>query len=498
MKRLNPLLFGFVFVGALAGGLYLWRSYGKAEDSHPAVPSAPAERRGLTVTVEVTGQVEPTRVVEVKSRASGEVLRVHAEIGDLVEAGSVLIEIDPRDVQNALDQAEADLASAEVRSRIARAQVERLRNLFRQGVVAQQDVDNAEEAAASAEAAVLRAATNLDLARERRRDVIIRAPTTGTILTRRVEPGQIIVSATGNVSGGTTLFLMADLKTMRVRANVSETDVGRIRPEMPAQLTVEAYPGRTFLGTVEKVEPQAVVEQNVTLFPVLIELDNANRLLLPGMTAEVALEVARRPDALVVPNAAVVGARDLAAAARSLRVDMERARQVLREEMSSTNLVATADTTPRVNPEAPQRADREADAHCRELFVKMRESGGPGALSEEERVELRRCRDQFRSRGSPRPRRNPSSGPVLEPLAERRPGLVFLVRDGSVEPRRVTFGMSDWEYTEVLDGLEEGERVALVTVTQLLAQQRQAEERFRQRTSTFSGTPTATSPRRGP
>jgi HlyD family secretion protein len=461
------------------------------------MPTGVAERRDLTITVEVTGQVEPVRVVEVKSRASGEVLRVHAETGDLVEAGTVLVEIDPRDVQNALEQAEADLASAEVRARIAKAQAARVRTLFAEGVVAQQEVDAAEEAAASAEAAVLRARTNLELARERRRDVIIRAPTTGTVLSRRVEPGQIIVSATGNVSGGTTLFLMADLSRMRVRANVAETDLGRIRPGMPAKLTVEAYPGRTFWAAVEKIEPQAVVEQNVTLFPVLLELENSERLLLPGMTAEVALEVAHHPNALVVPNAAVVGARDLAAAARAVGVDVESARQVLRAGPSPDGRRPPEDT---LAEKAPGASAAEGPSEtCRDLFRKLRESGGPRGLSEREQELFRQCRDQLRARGGFRlGRGRPTEPPVSEQLPERRAGLVFLVQDGVVQPKRVTFGLSDWEYTEVLEGLQEGDRVALVTVAQLLVQQKQAEERFRQRTSTFSGSPTATSSRRGP
>lgn len=480
MKRSALIFWTLLLLGAV-GAVLGWRWKENQIEKPPAFPTAEVERRNLTVTVEVTGQIEPVRVVEVKSRASGEVLRVAAETGDLVPAGAVLAEIDPRDVQNALDQAEADLASAEVRARIAQAQAERLRNLFAQGVVAQQDVDAAEEAAASAEAAVLRARTNLELARERRRDVIIRAPTTGTVLSRRVEPGQIIVSATGNVSGGTTLFLMADLATMRVRANVAETDVGRIRPGMPARLTVEAHPGRSFLGTVEKVEPQAVVEQNVTLFPVLIEIDNTSRLLLPGMTAEVALEVARRPEVLAIPNGAVVGSRDLAAAATAVGVELETARQALRGPETQS---------PASPPRSPAPSPSDSQVACRDLFLKMRDQGGPAALSPTERETLRRCREEFRAqRGGRREGNRGEEAP--ETGGERRPGIVFTLKEGKVEPRRVLFGLSDWEYTEVQEGLEIGERVVLVTVAQIQRQQQQAEQRFRQRAGSFSGSPTA-------
>ena len=267
---------------AAVGGL-AWRQLAKEErPPAPAATTTTVERRTLEISVEASGTIEPIRVVEVKSRASGEVRRVLAETGDLVESGALIAEIDPRDVQNALDQAEADVASARVKARVVAAQLDRMRELVAGGVVPQQDLDSAEDAAASAEAAVLRAETNLSLARERRGDVTIRAPIAGTVLERQVEPGQIIASATANVSGGTPLFRMADLSAMRVRANIDETDIGRIRPGQPVRVTVEAYPGRTFRGEVEKIEPQAVTEQNVTQFPVLVRLDNAERLSSVG------------------------------------------------------------------------------------------------------------------------------------------------------------------------------------------------------------------------
>src|SRR5690606_11892304 len=114
--------------------------------------------------------------------------------------------------------------------------------------------------------------------------------------------------------GGTPLMLMADLAQMQVRTLVDETDIGRIRPGQGARVLVEAYPGRVFAGEVLKIEPQAVVDQNVTMFPVLVLLDNRDRLLNPGMNAEVQVEIARREDVVTVPNAAIVGPRDLVAA----------------------------------------------------------------------------------------------------------------------------------------------------------------------------------------
>src|SRR5690606_33827778 len=175
----------------------------------------------------------------------------------------------------------------------------------------------------------IKAETNLELARERLGDVIIRAPIDGTIIQKDVEVGQIIASASQSISGGTTLFLMADLSEMQVRTLVDETDIGRIAAGLPAQVTVEAFPGRIFAGEVLKIEPQAVVEQNVTMFPVLVRLDNREGLLKPGMNAEVRIEIARRDDAVTVPNAAVVAMRDAMAAGAVLGLSEDAMRSAL-------------------------------------------------------------------------------------------------------------------------------------------------------------------------
>jgi HlyD family secretion protein len=113
---------------------------------------------------------------------------------------------------------------------------------------------------------------------------------------------------------------MADLSRMQVRALVDETDIGRVEAGQAAEVGVDAYPGRTFSGRVIKVEPQAVVEQNVTMFPVLVQLENREGLLKPGMNAEVAIDIARRTQVTTVPTGAVVGVADAAGAASLLRV----------------------------------------------------------------------------------------------------------------------------------------------------------------------------------
>jgi HlyD family secretion protein len=150
----------------------------------------------------------------------------------------------------------------------------------------------------------------------------VRAPGDGTILTRLVERGQVISSPTQDVGGGTLLLTMADLARVRARVRVDETDIGKLAAGVPARIQVAAYPGRAFGGTVEKIEPQAVVDQNVTMFAVLINIANEDGLLRPGMNVDAVFDVARRDAVLTLPVMALRAARDIDATAGILGLDV--------------------------------------------------------------------------------------------------------------------------------------------------------------------------------
>jgi HlyD family secretion protein len=318
-ERARGLLVAGAVVGVLALGLAGCR-WGEASEVR-AVQTTEVTRQNMRITAEATGQVEPVRKVEVKSKASGEVMRLFVDTGDEVEPGTLLADIDPRDVQNAYDQAEADLEVAQARVEVSRAQLGRSTQLLEAGIITQQEYESQNLDFANARASLTRAQTNYELANLRLSDVRIRAPISGTILTRNVEEGTVIQSASTNVSGGTALFVMADLREVQIRTLVDETDMGQIRAGMEATISVDAYPGRTFPGVVEKIEPQAVTQQNVTMFPVIVRLDNRTGLLKPGMNAEVATLLVERPNALVVPNNAVVLPQEMAPAATALGLD---------------------------------------------------------------------------------------------------------------------------------------------------------------------------------
>jgi HlyD family secretion protein len=283
--------------------------------------TATVERRPLVLVVEAAGVIEPVRTVEIKSKASGEILELGADTGDTVQAGALLARIDPRTPRNRMDQATAQWNAARARRTNARSQLDRGSKLLENAWINPAEYDKLVLDAATAESEVVTAKVAVENARIALDDTEVRAPAAGTILNKRVERGQVISSPTQDVGGGTLLMTMADLEHVRVRARVDETDIGKLVPGMEARVSVASFPGKRFAGTIEKIEPQATVEQNVTLFPVLISLPNEEHLLRPGMNVEARFEVARRDDVLTVPVTALRTERDIATTAGIIGLD---------------------------------------------------------------------------------------------------------------------------------------------------------------------------------
>jgi HlyD family secretion protein len=278
-------------------------------------------RRDIVVSAEANGSIQPIQIVDVKSRASGTILEMRVETGDMVHRGDTLVKVDRRDPTTSFNQARADLEVAQAQAANAAAQKQRADQMFASGVLSEQDHDNLSLADANARAQLVRAQAGLQSAQDALTDCNVLAPVDGTILTKKVEAGAVITSAVRDVSGGTVLIQMADLGTVEVQSLVDETDIGKVQPGMPVRITVDAYPNRPFQGTVLKIEPQATTSQNVTMFPVLVNIPNPEGLLRPGMNAEVAVQIGQRQNVLAIPTAALRTQRDVSSAAQVLGLD---------------------------------------------------------------------------------------------------------------------------------------------------------------------------------
>jgi len=484
---------------------------GEAAKAVATIETVEVVRGNLLISAEATGTVEPIREVEVKSKASGEILKLHADIGDEVQPGQLLADIDPRDVQNRFDQTEADLEVAQVRLEIAQSQLERSDQLLEREVITAQEHEGARVEYAHARASLGKAQTNFGLAQLQLEDVRITAPMTGTIIQKNVEEGMVIQSASGNVSGGTTLFMMANLREMQVRTLVDETDMGQLAPGMVANVTVEAFPDRTFVGAVLKIEPQATVEQNVTMFPVIVSIDNFDGLLKPGMNAEVEVMVDEAVGVLVVPNSAIVKTSDVGPAAMALGLDVE--------SMDLTAFMSAGrsgfggggfgrggrgdgaaegarrgggqggrggDGAQRGGGgERGDRAQRGGDGQAAGGGRRGGNQGGAAAAQMEAlRAQLEAgeiTQDEMRARIQSAMAAGGMGGEGGPPR-ESRPAVVFVMGADSVPvPRQVQIGLNDWDRTEIVSGVEEGEILVVVGAAQLMAQQQAFLDQMRER-----------------
>jgi HlyD family secretion protein len=193
--------------------------------------------------------------------------------------------------------------------------------MFAAKVITAQEHETAALELRNSNTALIRARTNLDLAQQRVDDARVTAPSAGTVIERTVAEGMVITSASSSASGGTTLLKMADLSRVRVRALFNESDIGMVRGGQVASVSVDAYANRPFIGTVEKIEPQAIIQQNVTMFPVLITLNNEEGLLKPGMNGEVTVTISELSGVLAVPNDAVRQTREATQIAQWLNLN---------------------------------------------------------------------------------------------------------------------------------------------------------------------------------
>jgi HlyD family secretion protein len=386
----------------------------KKAESVRRYTTIPAARRDILVTATASGVIQPILTLSVKSKASGEIIAMPVQTGDEVKKGQLLAKIDPRIPQNNLSQAQASLDVAKAQLENATAQLKRSESLYQSKSITEAGYDSAQLASATARSAVVTAGANLQTAKDAMEDTQVRAPVTGTILELDAVLGTVISSPTSDVGGGTVILKMASLDTVQVSALVDETDVGKVQPAMPVQITVDAYPNRQFDGRVLKIEPQAQVSQNVTMFPVDVNILNPEHLLKPGMNTEVEIHVGQRQGVLAVPNAALRTERDVGSAAAVLGLDP----QAVQRQLSATPVSGPA-------PGAGAGAGDRSKLHAAEPPQRGRQAQSPAA-----------------------------SGASY---------IVFALRGGKIVPVRITTGLTDLDYIEVTSGLTEADTVVVLS-----------------------------------
>ena len=313
-KRVALWMFASVGLFATAGAGLVARFEGRSVQ--PKLSTAEVTRRDVAVVVQATGTIEAVSTVQVGTQVSGTVQTLSADFNSLVTAGQVLARLDPSLFQAQVEQARANVVKAEAQIEQlnvavveARSTRDRTARLAEKHLVAPAEMEAAEVALKAAGAQVKSAEASLTQARAALRQAevnleqtVITSPINGIVITRNVDAGQTVAAS---MQAPTLFELAADLTKMRVNASVDESDVGRVQAGQAVRFTVDAYPDEAFTGTVAQVRLDAQVAQNVVTYTTVIDVDNPELKLKPGMTATVSIEVARTDQSLTVPAAAL-------------------------------------------------------------------------------------------------------------------------------------------------------------------------------------------------
>ena len=318
-----------VIVGlVIAVGVFAAFDFGRT--ASPQYFTAAVERGDIHDVVEATGTINAVTTVQVGSQVSGTIAKLAADFNSHVKKNQVIAEIDPALFRGALLQAEADLQDARANLAAAKAGLvkaqamaeqtaadyQRNAALAKEGVVAQQQLDlakaNADSAQASVSAAqaqvtqagaqVAQKAAALSVAQTNLGHTIIRSPIEGTVVARNIDVGQTVAAS---LQAPTLFNIAQDLTKMQVYAATDESDVGQIKVGQPIIFKVDAFPRDTFRGVVSQIRMNATTVQNVVTYNTIIDFDNPDTKLFPGMTAYVTIPVASATNVVKVPNGAL-------------------------------------------------------------------------------------------------------------------------------------------------------------------------------------------------
>ena len=303
MKQLlrSPMALFFLALAAVTAGIATYRQlYMVAPEQQYRLQAV--EKGEISQTVSANGTINPVTLVNVGTQVSGTVKKLYVDYNSKVEKGQVLLELDDALLAAQQKQSLAKVQSANATLELAAANEARMRSLFVQEYVSRQELDTAVQAKKAAEAQLQLAHATVEKDRANLAYSVIRSPVSGVVVDRSVDVGQTVAASLQTP----TLFKIAqDLSKMQIDANFAEADIGSIRVGQTTRFTVDAFAGRNFQGVVKLVRLNPTTVQNVVTYDVVINVDNPEQILLPGMTAYVSIAVAERKDALLVPNAAL-------------------------------------------------------------------------------------------------------------------------------------------------------------------------------------------------
>eukprot|EP01034_Spumella_vulgaris_P034080 gene34080-42024_t len=300
-----------------------------------------ADVGNITQTVTANGTINPVALINVGSQVSGTVIELHADFNDRVKKGQLLLKLDPTIFNAQIRQFEAGLASAQASLRLAQATYARNQTLVAQSYVSPLSLDQSKREVEVAQANIKLASAQLERAQADLNNSVIRAPIDGVVIKRTIDLGQTVAASFTTPN----LFQIArNLTKMQIDTNVSEADIGSLKEGQEARFVVDAYPDKEFSARMRQFRLAATVLQNVVTYNVVLDVDNQDELLKPGMTAQVRLVVGNRQNVLRIPTAAL--------RFRLSDEELEKEAKKKKEQLAAASASANAASVP-----APQQED---------------------------------------------------------------------------------------------------------------------------------------------
>ena len=393
----------------------------------------------LIVSIHSNGTVTPVQTVEVKSKASGEIIEMSVDVGDYIHKGDLICRLDTTTVTNDYLQSKADYNVAETTVEIRKRDFERQKSLFEKGLISQLDLDESELLYEQAVASLVRSKSSYDNSIEALEDTEIRSPIDGIILQKPVEKGQIISSGVSNVSGGTQIIQVAQMDSVYVVADVDETDIGKVKMNQKVKVTADAHPDKAFQGRVEKIAPIATIDQNVTVFEVTTLIDNSQNLLKAGMNCSIEVITSEAYGAVLVPVDAVKDPQ-----AVGYTGEIAQGQQTIPSGggpggQGGGQMPNREEMRKKMQSMTPEQRDS-----VRQEFMKMRQSQ----------------------------------------MADAQKKVVMVKKNGEFVPELVTVGESNLDYTQVITGIAVGDTVDATPTSMMMQQRQEMRERMKAHSNT--------------
>jgi HlyD family secretion protein len=449
-----------VIAAAAYGG---WRWYSRRAAEQPIDYKTAAVGRGdLVQIVTANGVISPVTNVTVGSQVSGIITDIKVDFNSQVTNGQVVAQIDPSTYQQNITQAEADLANAKAGWELTRLNQRRAKELLANQLISQSDFDKADVDLLQADAVMKMRAAALNRAKVDLERTTIYAPIDGIVISRNIDRGQT-VAASFNTP---TLFQIAnDLRQMRIEAMVSEADVGGVQEGQRVTFLVDAFPGRQFAGKVTQVRYAPITNQNVVNYTTVVEVNNSDLKLRPGMTANASIITAEKSNVLRVPNAALRFRPMETALPKGMtnKLAGSGATNLTRVASSSSGDSARRPTLPDGVPTPPWVAEgRRPTQEERQKWMQT--------LTPEQQEQVQRMRDRMRSQGGEGGGFGGSSsaGSARSSQEGPAPRVVYVLdkavaagKSPGLKPVTIKTGITDGAYTEVIEGLNEGDSVVV-------------------------------------